>query len=96
MNNCTEETTKAGQIIIWTESQDLGARLGLRFTPGERLQLYTHTLVAGSHDDYVKLFCTTEGMVITSKILCPRLLQYASEHYPKEFRRMPEPVPAEA
>lgn len=88
MSNCTEETTKTGQIIIWTESQDLGVRLGLRFTPGERLQLYTHALVAGSYDDYEKLFCTTEGMAIVDKVLSPRLRQYADEHYPKEFQRI--------
>lgn len=47
MGKCTEQTNKNGQVIIWTEVEEMDLR--------------------------------------------PRLLQHASEHYPKEFQQMPDP-----
>lgn len=86
--NCTEETTKNGQIIIWTDVEEMGCRLGLLFTPGHRLQYYTHALVYDNNETRLKLFCSTEGMDVVDKVVRPRLLQYADEHYPKEFQRI--------
>lgn len=86
----TEKTTKSGQIVIWTRSQELDVSLGLLFTPGERLQRYTSTIVTNTIEDRRKAFCTTKGMAMTTKVILPCLLQYAEEHYPKEFRPMPE------
>ena len=39
----------------------------------------------------MKLFCNTKGMTVIDNVIRPRLLQYASEHYPKEFQPLPDP-----
>lgn len=91
MEKCTEQTTKNGQVVIWTEVEEMGCRLGLLFTPGHRLQLYTHALVYENNEARTKIFCNTKGMAILDNVIRPRLLQYASEHYPKEFQPLPDP-----
>lgn len=83
-----KEQEKDGKITIWTKVSEYACSLGVRFTRGDRLQLYTHALVTTNWD----IFTSQAGMAIADWYH-NELLNYAEEHYPREFARMPAPIP---
>ncbi len=81
------EKEKDGQITLWTKVAEYSCSLGLRFTKGDRLQFYVHSLITTNWD----IFTSQAGMAIADWYH-HELLNYAREHYPKEFASMPAPI----
>lgn len=79
----TEKSNQDNTVTIWTDVPEYNCKLGIQFTPGERLQYYTHTRVT----TLWKIFQSTEGMAIAD-FYHRELLKEACKRYPKEFKQI--------